>query len=142
MCVMSCVRTFFPLLSLTLFLTSKCGFCPAALTSSHWTRNCCLLATRSSCWGNGDDFWHQACIHYLLHLPLLKPLLQSMAAKRTTRRDPEVLSFCRRLSSMGEKLHSSRRCSSSLWRAHACRQRGQAHDSEDEFLHVNHPHDL
>ena len=39
-------------------------------------------AARSPCWGNGDDFWHQACILYLLHLALLKPRLHTVVAKR------------------------------------------------------------
>jgi hypothetical protein len=55
--------------------SSKCGcYC------------CCRglseAAARSPCWGNGDDFWHQACILYLLHLALLKPRLHTVAAKR------------------------------------------------------------
>ena len=76
---MSCLRTFFPLLSLTLFLTLANA---AAATASALPCRGLSEAARPPCWGNGDDFWHQACILYLLHLALLKPRLHTVVAKR------------------------------------------------------------
>ena len=76
---MSCLRTFFPLLSLTLFLTLANA---AAATAAALPCRGLSEAVRPPCWGNGDDFWHQACILYLLHLALLKPRLHTVVAKR------------------------------------------------------------